>query len=49
MQSALADFLFQQGWQDRPVVHHYLDGLFPKPEVGFSTPTWRHVVVLLCF
>jgi hypothetical protein len=34
MQSALAGFLFQQGCQDRPVVHHYLDGLFHKPEVA---------------
>ena len=32
MQSALAGFLFQQGCQDRPVVRHYLDGLFRKPE-----------------
>ena len=32
MQSALAAFLFQQGCQDRPVVRHYLDGLFRKPE-----------------
>ena len=34
MQSALAGFLFQQGCQDRPVVRHYLDGLFHKPEVA---------------
>jgi hypothetical protein len=32
MQSALAGFLFQQGCQDRPVVRHYLDGLFHKPQ-----------------
>ena len=32
MQSALAGFLFQQGCQDKPVVRHYLDGLFRKPE-----------------
>ena len=34
MQSALAGFLFQQGCQDRPVVRHYLNGLFHKPEVA---------------
>ena len=34
MQSALAGFLFQQGCQDRPVVQHYLDGLFRKPEAA---------------
>jgi len=32
MQSALAGFLFQHGCQDRPVVRHYLDGLFRRPE-----------------
>lgn len=37
MQSALAGFLFQQGCQTQPVVHHYLNGLFRKPE---STPPW---------
>ena len=34
MQSALAGFLFQQGCQDKPVVRHYLDGLFRKPETA---------------
>jgi hypothetical protein len=34
MQSALAGFLFQQGCQDKPVVRHYLDGLFRKPEIA---------------
>jgi hypothetical protein len=26
--SALAGFLFQNGWTDRSVTQHYLDGLF---------------------
>ena len=39
MQSALAGFLFQQGCQDKPVVRHYLDGLFRKPELPTSGPT----------
>ena len=34
MQSALAGFLFQQGCQEKPVVRHYLDGLFRKPEAA---------------
>lgn len=34
MQSALAGFLFQQSCQDQPVVRHYLDGLFRKPEAA---------------
>ena len=34
MQSALAGFPFQKGCQDRPVVRHYLDGLFRKPETA---------------
>ena len=34
MQSALAGFLFQQGCQDKPVVRHYLDGLFRIPEIA---------------
>ena len=34
MQSALAGFLFQQGCQYKPVVRHYLDGLFRKPEIA---------------
>ena len=32
MQSAVAGFLFQQGCQEKPVVRHYLDGLFRKPD-----------------
>ena len=32
MQSALAGFLFQQGYQDKAVVRHYLDGLFRRPD-----------------
>jgi hypothetical protein len=38
MQSALAGFLFQQGCQEKPVVRHYLDGLFRKPELPTSGP-----------
>ena len=34
MQSALAGFLFLQGCQDKPVVRHYLDGLFRRPETA---------------
>ena len=32
MQSAVSGFLFQQGCQENPVVRHYLDGLFRKPD-----------------
>ena len=38
MQSALAGFLFQQGCQDKPVVRHYLDGLFRKAELPAPGP-----------
>ena len=34
MQSALAGFLFQHGCQEKPVVRHYLQGLFRKPQVA---------------
>jgi len=34
MQSVLAGFLFQRGFQDRSVVRHYLDGLFRKPDAA---------------
>jgi hypothetical protein len=38
MQAALAGFLFQHGCQERPVVRHYLDGLFRRPTAESLRP-----------
>ena len=45
MQVALAGFLFQQGFSERAVARHYLDGLFRREDVrspngvSISTPS----------
>ncbi|MCS5704890.1 DUF2811 domain-containing protein [Synechococcus sp. FGCU-3] len=41
MQSALAEFLFQHGCQNRAVSSHYLDGLFRRDTTATKAqPSW---------